>query len=126
MPKLSKETASGGGDYGSVVERGGELDGYRVGFMLVREDVDTTPLLRGLPGDRCPCQHWGYVFSGKVTFRYPDRDETYETGDAFYAPPGHIPVAHEPGTEYVIFSPAGQLREVEAAMMRNIAATQGR
>jgi len=126
MPKLSKETAGGGGDYGPVVERGGELDGYHVGFMLVREDVDTTPLLRGLPDDRCPCPHWGYVFSGRLTFRYPDRDETYDAGDAFYAPPGHIPVAHEPGTEYVVFSPAEQLREVEATMSRNIEARQDR
>ena len=42
MPKLSKETASGGSDY----DRGGELEGYHVDFMLVREDVDSTPLLK--------------------------------------------------------------------------------
>src|SRR5512135_1514612 len=99
MPKLSKETASGGADYGPVVDRGGELDGYHVGFMMVREDVDSAPLLRGLPDDRCPCPHWGYMISGKVTFRYPAGDETYQAGDAFYTPPGHIPVKHEPGTE---------------------------
>ena len=124
MPKLSKETASDGADYGAVVDRGGELEGYHVAFMLVREDVDSTPLLEGLPDDRCQCPHWGYMITGQVTFRYPDRDETYEAGDAFYTPPGHIPVKHEPGTEYVIFSPSEQLREVEATMMRNIEAMQ--
>ena len=33
-----------------------------------REDVDASPLLRGLPDDRCPCPHWGYVFTGRLTF----------------------------------------------------------
>lgn len=123
MPRLSKETADGGGDYGPVVERSGDLDGWHVGFMTVREDVDTTPLLAGLPDDRCPCPHWGYVLRGRIVFRYADRDEAYEAGDAFYAPPGHIPVEHEPGSEYVIFSPADELREVEAVMRRNMRAT---
>ena len=120
MPKLSKETATGGGDYGPVVERGGELDGYRVGFMLVREDVDTTPLLKGLPEDRCPCPHWGYVFSGKVTFRYPDRDETYETGDAYYAPPGHVPVI-KAGTELIEFSPTDEYGRTMQVVGQNLA-----
>ena len=44
------------------------------------------------------------MFRGKVTFRYPDHDEVYEAGDAYYAPPGHIPIV-EAGTEIVEFSP---------------------
>jgi hypothetical protein len=53
-----------------------------------------------------------------VTFprpdKFPDGDEVYEAGDAFYTPPGHIPVAHQPGSEIVMFSPAEQLDETEA------------
>jgi quercetin dioxygenase-like cupin family protein len=45
-------------------------------------------LLKGLPDDRCQCPHWGYVFKGKMTARYADRDEVYEAGDAFYTPVG--------------------------------------
>jgi len=60
------------------------------------------------------------VIEGKLTFRYPDRDEVYETGDAFYTPAGHVPVQHQPGTEIVMFSPADELRETEAVMMKNM------
>jgi len=120
MPKVSKETATLGGDYGPVVDRAEEVEGYRIGFTTFREDIDATPLMRGLPDDRCQCPHWGYVISGSLTFRFPDRDEVYGAGEAFYAPPGHIPVRHQPGTEIVMFSPADQLRETEAAMMRNM------
>ena len=42
---------------------------------------------------------------GKLTFRFGDREEVFEAGDAFYAPPGHIPVHTEPSSEYVQFSP---------------------
>lgn len=27
-----------------------------------------------------------------VGFRFSDREETYEAGDAYYVPPGHTPV----------------------------------
>ena len=66
----------------------------------------------------------GYVIKGGATFRYADREEVYEAGDAFYTPPGHIPVKHEPGTEVVIFSPAEELRKVEGVMVKNLQAMQ--
>ena len=124
MPKISKETATQGGDYGAVLDRSEDLEGYRVGFTEFRENIDATPLMKGLPDDRCQCPHWGYVITGKLTFRYGDRDEVYGAGDAFYTPAGHIPVKHEPGTEIVMFSPADELRETEAAMMKNMEAMQ--
>jgi hypothetical protein len=120
MPKVSKETATGGGDYGPVVDRYDEVDGYRIGFTTFREDLDGTPLMKGLPDDRCQCPHWGYVITGRVTFRFPDRDEVFAAGEAFYTPAGHIPVSHEPGTELLMFSPADELAKTEAAIMRNM------
>jgi hypothetical protein len=42
----------------------------------------------------------------------------FEAGDAFYTPPGHVPVKHEPGTEFVFFSPTEELRTAEAVMMK--------
>jgi hypothetical protein len=120
MPKTSKVTATQGGDYGPVVDRSEDLDGYTVGFTSFRENIDATPLMKGLPDDRCQCPHWGYVIAGRVVFRFADRDEVFESGDAFYTPPGHVPVQHQPGTEVVMFSPADALRETEAVMMRNM------
>ena len=81
-----------------------------VEFETFPAGLDTAPLLRGLPGDACPCPHWGYVFKGSFMVRYADREETYRTGDAFYMAPGHVPVFLE-DTEMFELSPAGQLAE---------------
>lgn len=122
MSKVSKTSATQGGDFGPVDDRYEEIDGYRVGFTTFKEDIDATPLMKGLPDDRCQCPHWGYVIAGRVVFRFSDRDETYEAGDAFYAPPGHVPVQHEPGSEVVMFSPADELRKTEEVLMKNMQA----
>ncbi len=124
MAKVSRDSATQGEQFGPVVDRSGQLEGYTVNFTSFGEDIDATPLMRGLPDDRCQCPHWGYVVNGKVTFRYADREEVFETGDAFYTPPGHVPVKHEPGTEVVMFSPADELRKTEAVMMKNMEAMQ--
>ncbi len=120
MPKVSKESASQGGDHGLVVEHSEDLEGYTVNFLTFREDIDHRPLLRGLPGDQCQCPHWGYVIKGRMTFRFGDREEVFEAGDAFYAPPGHVPVHNEPGTEYLQFSPADDLRKTSEVILRNL------
>jgi hypothetical protein len=124
MPKVSSDGATQGGEYGPVVDRSDQLDGYTVNFVSFHEDIDATPLMKGLPDDRCQCPHWGYVINGKLTFRYADREEVFEAGDAFYTPPGHVPVKHEPGTEIVQFSPTEELRKTEAVMMENMQAMQ--
>jgi cupin domain len=124
VPKVSRESATKGGDYGPVLDRQDDLEGYTVGFTTFRQDIDATPLLKGLPDDRCQCPHWGYVVRGRMTFRFGDREEVYEAGDAFYTPPGHIPVRNEPDTEVVMFSPAEELQETEQTIMRNMQAMQ--
>jgi hypothetical protein len=65
MPKVSRERAPDVTDYGPAEDRGAQLDGYAVIFTSIREDWDLTPLLKGLPGDSCPCPHWGYVTAGR-------------------------------------------------------------
>ena len=79
---------------------------------------------KGLPGDQCPCPHWGYVLAGRVTYRFADHEEVFEAGDAFYLPPGHIPLA-QAGSEIVQFSPSEELRTVSETMVRNLQAMQG-
>jgi hypothetical protein len=103
-----------------VVDLRDELDGYTVSFTSLLEDIDATPFMKGLPDDRCQCPHWGYVIKGKMTARYADRDEVFEAGDAFYTPPGHVPVTNEPGTEFVSFSPSEELRTAETVMIENM------
>ena len=121
MPKSSKETASNVADLGVLVSRTDELDAYTVEFTTFREDADGTPAFKGLPDDRCQSPHWGYVVRGKVTFRYADHDEVYETGDAYYAPPGHIPVVTA-DTEVVEFSPTEAYNRTLEVVARNMAA----
>ena len=124
MPKASRDSATQGGDHGPVVDRNEELDDYTVNFLTFRQDMDQTPLLKGMPDDRCQCPHWGYVTKGRLTFRFADHDEVFEAGDAFYLPPGHIPIA-DADSELVQFSPSEELQIVDDAIMRNFRAMQG-
>ena len=79
-------------------------------FETHKADMDPAPFFRGLPDDRCQCPHWGVVLSGRIIFRYPDHDEVYTAGDAYYGAPGHLPLLFA-GTELVEFSPTGPLNE---------------
>src|ERR1700750_1708752 len=121
MPKVSRETAEVE-DVGVVLDRFGEVEGYSVDFVTFREDVDATPLLKGAPDDQCQSPHWGYGATGGLAYRVGDGEERFSAGDAFYLPPGHIPVGNEPGTELVQFSPTKELRETQAVMRRNMEA----
>jgi glyoxylate utilization-related uncharacterized protein len=124
MPKVSMESAAHVEDHGIVVDRREDLDGYTVNFVTFHEAVDATPLLKGLPDDRCQCPHWGYVLKGRITYRFADHEEVFEAGDAFYLPPGHVPVV-DAGSEFVQFSPSEELAIVTTAMMKNMQAMQG-
>jgi mannose-6-phosphate isomerase-like protein (cupin superfamily) len=119
MPKVSKESASQIQENPMVEDRHEDLEGYTVNFIAIRQDANLAPMLRGLPDDRCQCPHWGYVFKGRLTLTFADREEVFEAGDAFYVPPGHTPRA-EGGSEFVQFSPAEELKTVEAAIMKNM------
>lgn len=126
MPKVSKATAKKSNDQGPVADHADELLGYAVNFVEFRQDIDATPLLKGLPDDRCQCPHWGYVIKGKLTMRFADHEEEYQAGDAFYSPPRHVPVKHEPGTQIVQFSLAHELAKTEQVLVANFAKMMGR
>ncbi len=122
MPKVSKESASQVQHVEGIIDdRSEELGGYTAGFSTFLGDMDPAPLFTGLPDDRCQCPHWGYVLKGKITFRFADREETYEAGDAYYAPPGHTPVMFD-GCELVEFSPTEELGKTMDVIMRNMQA----
>jgi hypothetical protein len=71
MPKVSKDSAAHVDQHGPVEDRHEDIDGYTVNFVSFGVDIDGTPLLKGLPGDACPCPHWGYVLKGRLTYRMP-------------------------------------------------------
>jgi mannose-6-phosphate isomerase-like protein (cupin superfamily) len=119
MAKVSRTTADDVKDFGVAEDRTTTADGYTIGFTTIREAHDLAPALAGLPGGHCTCPHWGYVTMGRLVFTFGDHDETYEAGDAFYAPPGHTPAAAA-GTEFVMFSPADLLEETEAAIVESM------
>ena len=121
MPKVSRETAQQVEDMGVMEGRYSELGGYTAGFESFRQHIDTAPLFKGLPDDRCQAEHWGYVMAGQVTFRFADHDEVYAVGDAYYAPPGHTTVI-EAGTDVVEFSPTGPYQETMAVAAKNLQA----
>jgi hypothetical protein len=105
----------------NVELRTAEVGEMTVAFVRLREGTDLTPALVGLPGDLCPCPHWGYMLKGKVKMKTRDGDEMYEAGQAFYWSPGHAPVALE-DSEYVDFSPTDEFADV----IRHVARGGGR
>jgi hypothetical protein len=120
MPTLSKQSATTVDDFGVAEDRHGDLDGYTVNFVTIRQTHDLAPMLAALPGGRCSCPHWGYVLKGRLTIRYEDHEETAEAGEAFYMSPGHAPAAEE-GTELVQFSPADELAATTEAIKKAMA-----
>ncbi len=121
MPKVSKESASQGGDHGLVVEHSEDLEGYTVNFLTFREDIDHRPLLRGLPGDQCQCPHWGFVVRGQVTTTdAAGVKETVKANDLFYWPPGHNVKVND-DAEIGMFSPQHEHSQVINHMIAKVA-----
>jgi hypothetical protein len=122
MARTSKTEAPRSVDEPMIEARYVDLGSYTVAFETHKMETDPAPLFRGLPDDRCQCPHWGVVVSGKVVYRYADREETYVAGDAYYGEPGHLPLMF-PDTELIEFSPTDALNATMAVVSANIAAT---
>ena len=120
MPSANRSTTPVAVDEPQIEGRSAPLGAYTVGFEQFRQDVDPAPYFVGLPENRCPCDHWGVVTEGQITFRWIDHEETYVAGDAYYAPPGHLPLLTA-GTSIVEFSPTTDLEGTMAVIGRNLA-----
>ena len=122
MPNASKTSASESVELEGYEGHFEDFGPYTVGFETYTADADLAPLFAGLPEDRCQCPHLGYVVKGKVTFTFTDgHEETYETGDAYYAPPGHTPTLFA-GSEVVEFSPTRELQQTIEVVTKNLEA----
>jgi len=119
MPSANRMTTPVAVDEAQIEGRYAPLGDYTVSFETFKQDADPAPYFAGLPGDRCPCAHWGVVTAGQLTFRWPDRAETYVAGDAYYAPPGHLPLVTA-GTAVVEFSPTADLEATMAVVQKNL------
>jgi hypothetical protein len=120
MPKAAKATASDSVQLEGYEGHFENFDGgYTVGFETYTADADMADLFKGLPDDRCQCEHWGYVIKGKLSFKTAAGEETFETGDAYYVGPGHTPVLYA-GTEIVEFSPTKELQQTMEVIEKNI------
>ena len=97
-----------GGGVEFRTDRAGELS---MAWVRLPEGADLRPGLVGLPGDLCPCPHWGYMISGSLVMHTKDGPQTYSAGQAFYWAPGHAPQALE-DCEYVDVSPSEDLAHV--------------
>ena len=83
--------------------------------------LDTAPLFKGLPDDRCQCPHWGYVLKGRLRIKYANHEEVLGEGDVYYLAPGHT-VFFEEDSEVSEFSPRGEYQKTMEVTERNLAA----
>jgi hypothetical protein len=120
MPSACRISTPIAVDLDEIQGRYAPLGDYTVAFETFKQDMDPAPFFAGLPGDRCQCVHWGVVTEGQLTFRWVDHEETYVAGDAYYAPPGHLPLVTA-GTSIVEFSPSEELEKTMSVIQANLA-----
>ena len=65
---------------------------YTAGFETYTADAEPAPLFADFD-ERRQCPHMGYGVKGKVKFA-DGTEEVHEAGDAYYAPPGHLPTLY--------------------------------
>jgi hypothetical protein len=105
--------------FGTDVRLASFAGGYTVCFESHSNDQDLGPLFDGLPNGECQLVRLGYVVEGAVAFRIGDRVETYSAGDAYYVPPGHVPIQYA-GARVVEFSRTEQLGEAVGVLVANV------
>lgn len=97
---------------GDIETRGVECGDVYARYIDLPAGTDFTPLLVGLPGDRCQCPHWGYVLAGSITVRDADgQEDTSRAGDVFYWPGGHTGWTDD-GVTFLEFSPTADILPV--------------
>jgi hypothetical protein len=113
IPLITPEN-SGGGCMRSI--KAGEME---IGFTWTTGPRDYTSLYEGLPGGVCPCDHYGYIFSGRICARYADgREEVIGPGEVYYIPKGHV-LIYEEATHHLEINPHRELQELMAVILRN-------
>jgi hypothetical protein len=95
---------------GDLVTRYVELGDMAIRHATLPAGTDMTPVLRGLPGDRCPSPRWGIVLDGSITITHADgTSETAEAGQVYHWPAGHTGVT-EGGVTFLEVGPVEPMR----------------
>lgn len=107
---------------GDATIRSKQFGDMAMNVVRVPKGTDFGPLLAGLPGDLCPCPHWGYLIAGRIHIRFADgREETVNAGEVFYWPAGHTGWVDE-DTTFLEVSPVAETRTLVSHLQRKVAA----
>jgi hypothetical protein len=106
-----------GGYEGRQVDAGG----IRIAFeTMPAEFPPDESLFKGLPDDRCQCDHWGYLFKGSFRVTYLDgTEEVVRAGEAYHLRPGHFVQTLE-AVEMIELSPIAEHDRTMATIARNM------
>lgn len=96
---------------GDLITRYAEWGEMAVRHASVPAGTDFTPVLAGLPDDRCPSPHWGVVMEGSIHIEHADgSQETARAGELYYWPAGHTAWTDEP-VVFIEFGPVAPMRQ---------------
>ena len=106
---------------GEYEGRSVDSGGMRIAFesMPAQFPPDESPF-KGLPDDRCQCDHWGYLLKGSFRVTYEDAPgEVVHAGEAYHLRPGHFVQTIE-AVELLELSPVDEHDRTMATIARNM------
>lgn len=96
---------------GDLVTRYAEFGEMAIRHASVPAGTDMTPVLEGLPGDRCPSPHWGIVLEGSIRMQHADgTTELARAGEVYHWPAGHTAQTDE-AVVFLEIGPAAEMRQ---------------
>ncbi|MCW2776307.1 MAG: hypothetical protein JWN17_32 [Frankiales bacterium] len=96
---------------GELVTRYAEYGDMAIRHATLPAGTDMGPVLQGLPGDRCPSEHWGVVLSGSIDVTHEDgAQELVSAGEVYHWPAGHTGVTKE-GVVFLEIGPTADMRQ---------------
>jgi hypothetical protein len=108
--------------FGEYEGRSVDSGNFRIAFesMPAHFPPDESPF-KGLPDDRCQCDHWGYLFEGafRVIYNEGSEDEVVRAGQAYHLRPGHFVQTLEP-VQLIELSPVAEHDRTMAGVARNL------
>jgi hypothetical protein len=114
VPLITPENGGSGGCMRSI-----KAGGMEIGATWTTGPADYSYVYAGLPGGVCPCEHYGYIFSGRIRARYQDgSEEVIGPGEVYWIPKNHV-LIYEEATHHLEINPHKELRELMAAVLRN-------
>ncbi|HVM40337.1 MAG TPA: cupin domain-containing protein [Acidimicrobiia bacterium] len=108
---------------GDLVTRYAEWGEMAVRFARVPAGTDMSPVLEGLPNDRCPSPHWGVVLEGSIHIVHADgSEEVTRAGEAYHWPAGHTAYTDE-DTAFFEVAPVAAMRQFGEHAKAKLSAT---